>query len=103
MRRILLVIALLMPLPAQAQDDPLFDALRKQLEALTDEARGPVLGLFGNLGPLLEAFGASLGDLSNYEAPIILPNGDILIRRKLTAPALPDPPPPGIEEGSTDL
>ena len=40
---------------------------------------------------------------TNSRAEVILPNGDILIRRKSTAPHLPDPPPPGIEEGSTDL
>lgn len=103
MRRLVLLVALLATLPAQAQDDPPLDSLKKQLEALSDEARGSVLDLFFDFGPLLETFGATLGDLANYEAPVILPNGDILIRRKSTAPQLPDPPPPGIEEGSTDL
>lgn len=105
MRSLILFATLIAAVPAAAQDapDPLFETLKKQLEALTDEARNSALGLFGDLAPLLESFGATLDDLSNYERPIILPNGDILFRRKLTAPALPDPPPAGVEEGSTDL
>lgn len=105
MRSLILFTTLITAMPAAGQEtpDPLLDTLKNQLEALSDEARNSALGLFGGLAPLLESFGATLGDLTNYETPIILPNGDILIRRKATARALPDPPPAGVEEGSTDL
>jgi hypothetical protein len=102
MRLVLFILATFLAAPAAAGDDPLAE-LRRQLEALSGEAQGSVLALILRFGPLLEEFGATLGDLSNYEAPEILPNGDILIRRKHAAPALPDPPPAGVEEGSTDL
>ena len=105
MRRLILFATLITAIPAAGQEtpDPLFDTLKNQLEVLTDEARNSALGLFGDLAPLLESLGATLGELTNYDPPVILPNGDILIRRKLTAPALPDPPPAGVKEGSTDL
>ncbi|MEM8848771.1 MAG: hypothetical protein AAGE03_01915 [Pseudomonadota bacterium] len=64
----------------------------RELEDLAEEA-----------GPLLEQLqsqlGDAIGDLDAYHAPEILPNGDILIRRK-------EPLPDGVTEnpdGSIDL
>ena len=34
------------------------------------------------LGPMLEEFGEKMPDLSEYEMPELMPNGDILIRKK---------------------
>lgn len=48
------------------------------------------------LGPKLHQLIALIDDIKNYDAPIMLPNGDILIRR--TAPLVPGPdvlPQPG--------
>ena len=48
------------------------------------------------LGPKLQQLLALIDDIKNYDAPVMLPNGDILIRR--TAPLLPKPdalPQPG--------
>ena len=48
------------------------------------------------LGPKLQQLIALIDDIKNYDAPVMLPNGDILIRR--TAPLLPKPdalPQPG--------
>jgi hypothetical protein len=49
------------------------------------------------LGPQLAELVAMIGDFQNYEAPVKLPNGDILIRRKPDAPqpGLPQPETPG--------
>ncbi len=60
------------------------------------------------IGPAIEAFGAEVGpklrqlialidDFSNYDAPVMLPNGDILIRRNapLVTPTEPLPGPNG--------
>ncbi|MEM7489252.1 MAG: hypothetical protein AAF390_09035 [Pseudomonadota bacterium] len=64
----------------------------RDLEDLAEEA-----------APLLERFqsqmGEAIGDLDAYEAPEILPNGDILIRRKEPLPdgIVPNP------DGSIDL
>jgi hypothetical protein len=43
-----------------------------------------------------------IGDFQNYEAPVKLPNGDILIRRKPDAPVTPLAPRPG-PNGEIDL
>lgn len=65
---------------------------------------GPALGSFmKEMGPALSEMAGKVEDWSVYEAPEMLPNGDIIIRRK------PDPAPeetPEIElneDGTTDL
>ena len=55
------------------------------------------------LGPKLQQLIALIDDIQNYDAPVMLPNGDILIRR--TAPLVPKPdalPQPG-PNGEIDL
>ena len=42
-----------------------------------------------DLGPKLQQLIAMIDDIKNYDAPVMLPNGDILIRRN--APVLPKP------------
>lgn len=43
------------------------------------------------LAPMGERLRELVDDLDSYEAPEMLPNGDIIIRRKPDAPELPDP------------
>lgn len=66
---------------AETPDFPplLDDELEEELNEATREAIERFLAL---LGPMIDRFSAMIGDLPRYEAPIILPNGDILIRRK---------------------
>lgn len=64
--------------PAVAADDPVdegFDLLREGSQRLLDH-------LFTQVTPLLDEIEGFVLELDAYEAPIILPNGDILIRRK---------------------
>ncbi len=59
---------------------------------------GPALEAFGaEVGPKLRQFIALIDDFSNYDAPVMLPNGDILIRRNapLVTPTEPIPGPNG--------
>lgn len=69
------------------------------LRELQREAEPRLRDLERDLAPLLEGLGRRvdpflrdladlMGDLSGWEAPEVLPNGDILIRRR------PGPPPP---------
>ncbi|UWP97032.1 hypothetical protein K3X48_03245 [Aliiroseovarius crassostreae] len=44
---------------------------------------------------------AEMGDLSAYHPPEVLPNGDIILRRKLPQP--PVPPEAATPDGGTDL
>jgi hypothetical protein len=71
---------------------PALDEMGKALE----EA-GPALeGLGAEIGPKLRQLIALIDDIENYDAPVMLPNGDILIRRN--APLAPKPdtlPQPG--------
>jgi len=68
--------------------EPTIDELRQEFEEL-----GPALDEFAQaIGPAFAEILGKVDDLGNYAAPEILPNGDIIIRRKPDAPAwLPDP------------
>ena len=88
-----------------------FEGLRKEMEPALDELLGladefgPAMQSFlREMGPALAELGAEIKDWSAYEAPEILPNGDIIIRRKQAE----DPPEPENEddelpEGATDI
>lgn len=55
-------------------------------------------GLLAEIEPQLEELKSALGELNAYHAPEMLPNGDIIIRRK--DPVEIEPP---LEEGEIDL
>ncbi|MEM0978375.1 MAG: hypothetical protein AAGJ34_12635 [Pseudomonadota bacterium] len=81
--------------PAVAEDEPFFsfDDLIQEMEQLAEEAAPLMQDWMAWITPQLEALGDRIGDLSQYEAPEVLPNGDIIIRKKLGPP----------EEGQIDL
>lgn len=101
----------LMAAPALAQDAPpapeasedgfslieegarlVLRGLMAEMEPALDEmgkAMSEVEPALKELGPKLQQLIAIVDDFRNYEAPVMLPNGDILIRR--TAPLLPQP------------
>ncbi|MEM1077496.1 MAG: AAA+ family ATPase [Pseudomonadota bacterium] len=88
------------PLTAQAQETPPLSDLDERFDFFADGAREFLDNLESELSPLLKDLGAQLDGLSRYEAPEILPNGDILIRRK------PDPevtPPAPRPEGKSEM
>lgn len=43
-----------------------------------------------NVEPMMRELSQLMGDLSNYHAPEVLPNGDIIIRRKQPGEVLPE-------------
>jgi hypothetical protein len=55
-----------------------------------EEALGRMEPALKELGPKFQQLIALIDDIRNYDAPVMLPNGDILIRRN--APLLPKPP-----------
>jgi hypothetical protein len=76
---------------------PALDEMGKALDEV-----GPALEGFGEeIRPKIAELIAMIDDFSNYDAPVMLPNGDILIRRNAPAPPLvplprlPDTPVPG--------
>ncbi len=100
----LVCIALAAPAAAQEEDDApslmergaqmFLEGLMKEVEptlndlqALSEEFGPALRGFFEEMGPALTALLEQVEDWSVYEPPEILPNGDIIIRRK------PSPPP----------
>lgn len=70
----------------------------KEMEELAEEI-GPALRSFADeMGPALGKLLDEVEDWSAYHPPEILPNGDIIIRRKT-----PDEASPEADEGQTDL
>ena len=101
------MLSLSAPLRAQ---EPAPD-LRRGLEMLGEGARAALEGLMDDIGPLLEddvlamlgRLGALVDDLSQYQMPERLPNGDILIRRAPNAPPLDDPGPGKGLQGDVEI
>ncbi len=69
--------------------EPALDEMGRAMDEI-----GPALESFGaEIGPRLSELVALIDDFANYDAPVMLPNGDILIRRN--APLVPTEPVPG--------
>ncbi|MCP5088156.1 MAG: hypothetical protein GY952_15295 [Rhodobacteraceae bacterium] len=84
----LMTAVLLSVSPASAADDE-FDDFLKKFEEFSESTQDFLEGWVQELGPTLEELGPALeeladriGDWSLYEAPEVLENGDIIIRRK---------------------
>lgn len=73
----------------------------RELEGLADDIEPALRSFAQEMGPALRDLMAKVEDWSAYEPPVILPNGDILLKRKQDAPtpdALPAP-----KEGEIDI
>ncbi|MFA3918095.1 hypothetical protein [Ruegeria hyattellae] len=113
--RMLLAIALTagLAVPVSAQEDEgrslmdlgaelFLDGLRQEMEptlqsllGLADDLGPSMLSFFEEMGPAFADMAQEVNDWSVYEAPEILPNGDIIIRRKpepkpKTEPEIPE-------------
>ena len=102
MLRLMLISAVCtaLALPAQTQDasgkslmergaELFLEGLRQEMEPTIEDLRGfadqfgPALQSFmREMGPALADLAAQVQDWSAYEAPEMLPNGDIIIRKK---------------------
>ena len=83
------IVALTLTSPATAEEDQSFSLwdLFSEMEQMAEDTMPLMQDWMDRLGPQLEALGDRIGDFSQYEAPEVLPNGDIIIRRKLGPPA----------------
>ncbi|MEL6914242.1 MAG: hypothetical protein AAFP13_07050 [Pseudomonadota bacterium] len=108
MKHALLLAALALPAAAHAQEaeeeerglglmergaqlffEGLMDEMEPAIEGFEGLARdiGPAMrDMLEQMGPAFAELMDSIDDLSNYEPPAMLPNGDIIIRRKPDAP-----------------
>lgn len=73
--------------------EPAMDELR----TLADEFGPQMQEFMQSMGPALADLINRVDDLAHYEAPEILPNGDIIIRRKPDAPEYVPQPPQGTD------
>ena len=89
----------------------LLDGLFREMEPALRDVGPKLRDLQAELGPALEQLLAMIDDVRNYDAPIRLPNGDILIPRRPGAPPPPEmrtpgenlPPSPDGEKPGIDL
>jgi hypothetical protein len=80
--------------PAPARADDRSEDLSEGLSLMEQGARLLLRGLMGELEPALRDLEGVLGDLGAYHPPEILPNGDIIIRRKVPLTPAPEATPP---------
>ena len=73
----------------------------RELEGLAEDMEPAIRSFAREMGPALRDLMDRVEDWSAYEPPVVLPNGDILLKRKQDAPPLDDLPPP--EEGEIDI
>lgn len=73
-----------MPLP------DVLNELDRHADQLSDQARDTVEEFVKLVGPMLDQLSLFIKDLPTYHAPEVLPNGDIIIRRKHEGIAAPD-------------
>jgi len=82
--------------PAFAQEG---EDLREGMDLLSEGTRLLLRGLIGEIEPALRELEGALRDMNAYHPPEVLPNGDIIIRRKVPYSVKPDAP----EDGEIDL
>lgn len=117
------VMLMLLALPVRAQEAPapappptgsvqegvdlLQRGMRSILDGLVTEMQPAIDGMgraLTGMRPLADQLFTLIDKIGNYEAPVMLENGDILIRRKPAAPApQPAPRPAPLKEGEVDL
>jgi hypothetical protein len=106
---------MLFALPGHAQDAPapVPEGTEQGMELIERGMRSILEGFFTEIQPAIEDMGRALtemrpmaeqllkliDDIGNYEAPVVLENGDILIRRKPAPPAPPEP----LKDGEIEL
>jgi len=84
------------PVLAQEGDDP----VRQGIDLLSQGTRLLLQGLMKDMEPALRDLEGMIDDLNAYEAPQVLPNGDIIIRRKASVPDTAPGPAPGTGTGN---
>lgn len=85
------------PVMADNKSDPILPT-PEEMERLGRIAGEWMQNFADKVAPMMERLQELIDDIDAYEAPEVLPNGDIIIRRKT-----PRDPPDESEEGGVDL
>ncbi|MEM1372993.1 MAG: hypothetical protein AAGF78_01285 [Pseudomonadota bacterium] len=110
MRHLALIAFVALPMTASAQEDGdgpslmergmelFFEGLRQEMEPAIEgfenfaQGLGPAMAeMMQEMGPAFADLLERVDDMSNYQSPEMLPNGDIIIRRKPEAPEFTAP------------
>jgi hypothetical protein len=83
--------------------EPTLDDLGARAEELAQEMEPAFRLLTEEMGPAVAALLSRIDDIRNYEAPVFLENGDIIIRRKPDAPPYAAPEPEPAAPGEIEL
>jgi hypothetical protein len=78
-----------------SQMEPALDEMGQALKEMEPAIR--------DLGPKFHELFTMIDDFKNYDAPEMLPNGDIIIRRNAPLPPKPDAPPEFAPESTPEL
>ena len=89
------ISAFLVATPVAAEDTD----LREGMDLLSEGTKLLLRGLMGEIEPALRDLEGALTDLHAYHPPEVLPNGDIIIRRKVPKTVRP----PLSEDGEIEL
>ena len=92
--KIILIASLIIATPVIAEE-PRNRSLNEGLDLLSEGTQLLLRGLMEEMEPALDGMREALSDLDVYYPPEILPNGDIIIRRKV--PLEPEAPEGEIE------
>ena len=102
MKQLFLICAVaLVPVAAPAQEKPPLGF--GEFAPLAEDFREFFEGFAEGMKPLMEQLADKMSDLNAYHAPEVLPNGDIIIRRKPKTDDAPDEEPKVNPDGSIDL
>jgi hypothetical protein len=102
MRHLLFMLLLSPALPVAAQEpfDPTMPEAEEE-DLFSDGARSLLERLLGEVAPALRELEGALGSFDGYFPPEMLPNGDIIIRRR--TPLVPQEPPAPEGDDAIDL
>ena len=102
----LLAVLLGTPLSAQDTQEPdkkPTERLMDFFDWLSNDGEAFIEDFMSELGPQLEALRDHVQDWTQYEAPEVLENGDIIIRRKPEAEIDPEAEPEPLPEGTREI
>lgn len=69
----------------------LMESLFSEMEPALDDMQEGLGEALRRMEPMMRDLGAMMGELDNYHAPEMLPNGDIIIRRKSPGEIVAEP------------
>ncbi|AVW90413.1 hypothetical protein [Celeribacter baekdonensis] len=95
--RLSLSLLVLSSSPATAQE------ASEGIDLMREGARILLEQLFQQMEPALKELDGVMDDLNAYEPPVVLPNGDILIRRKPPTEAGPEPDQDAAPDGDIEI